>query len=191
MALAQPAEARIVYTPTNQRIVNGAPLDLNNDGRNDFVFYTSAGESTNTLRISPRHAKNLIWGTGRYASALNRAVTIDSNKKLQANHTSMCLLSVLKSRGPWRNVQNRYLGLKFYLKGEAHYGWARLSTEGCSATLTGYAYETVAGKAIKTGKTKGPDVHRAACDSRSAGPRSTWDAGWAVGISGRYSLRRL
>jgi hypothetical protein len=65
------------------------------------------------------------------------------------------------SRGSWVNVQNRYLGLKFNIKGRVHYGWARLSVQvqnlSITATLTGYAYETIAGKSIKAGNTKGPD----------------------------------
>ena len=63
------------------------------------------------------------------------------------------------SRGPWCNVTNRYLGLKFVIKGETHFGWARLNVT-CSglavnATLTGYAYETIADKGIFTGKEHG------------------------------------
>jgi hypothetical protein len=63
--------------------------------------------------------------------------------------------------GPWANVRNRYLGLKFYVKGKAHYGWARLSTGNYLdpwATLTGYAYETTPYKAIKAGQTKESDL---------------------------------
>lgn len=67
--------------------------------------------------------------------------------------------------GPWANngrgVKNRYLGLKFRLGGAFHFGWARLSVgkaaRGFTATLTGYAYETIPGKAIVAGATKGPD----------------------------------
>jgi len=63
------------------------------------------------------------------------------------------------TKGPWQNVSNRYLGLKFYIHGQAHYGWARLNVTvtnyGIYALLTGYAYETIANKAIVTGKTKG------------------------------------
>jgi len=75
-------------------------------------------------------------------------------------------------QGPWLNasgygkgVKNRYLGLKFLINGQAHYGWARLNLklEGnagkkITTILTGYAYETIANKAIITGKTKGPDA---------------------------------
>jgi len=65
-------------------------------------------------------------------------------------------------QGKWNNVQKRYLGLKFTIHGQTHFGWARLNTT-CNlykvdAVLTGYAYETVGNKPIITGKTKGPDV---------------------------------
>jgi hypothetical protein len=39
-----------------------------------------------------------------------------------------------------------------------HYGWTRLSVQAgnvyINATLTGYSYETIAGKSIKAGQTK-------------------------------------
>ena len=48
--------------------------------------------------------------------------------------------------------------MKFRIKGKVHYGWARLNVavgnSRISATLTGYAYETIAGKSIKAGQTK-------------------------------------
>jgi len=63
--------------------------------------------------------------------------------------------------GPWVNVKDRYLGLKFQIKGNTHYGWARLNVKvsktTITATLTGNAYETIPNKPIITGKTKGPD----------------------------------
>ena len=62
--------------------------------------------------------------------------------------------------------KNRYLGLQFVIKGQVHYGWARLTVTfspqkpaaGVLPILTGYAYETEPNKPILTGKTKGPDV---------------------------------
>ena len=68
--------------------------------------------------------------------------------------------------GPWMNngkgVKNRYLGIRFKIKGRFHFGWARLSvttqSTGFTATLTGYAYETVPRMPIIAGKTKGPDA---------------------------------
>ncbi len=73
-----------------------------------------------------------------------------------ASHTS------IRTSGPWVNVTNRYLGLKFKIDGKSHYGWARLDVKVLRkqrqiiATLTGYAYETIPNKAIIAGQTKGP-----------------------------------
>jgi hypothetical protein len=62
--------------------------------------------------------------------------------------------------GKWRDVNNRYLGLKFQIHGKTHYGWARLSVQlqqnfQITATLTGYAYEIIPGKGIRAGQTGG------------------------------------
>lgn len=67
--------------------------------------------------------------------------------------------------GPWANggkgVKNRYLGFKFKINGQFHYGWARLSVttpshSAYTATLTGYAYETTPNKGIVAGQENGP-----------------------------------
>ena len=66
--------------------------------------------------------------------------------------------------GAWANggkgVTNRYLGLKFKIGNQFHYGWARVTfktntSAGYNATITGYAYETIPGKAILAGATGG------------------------------------
>jgi hypothetical protein len=63
--------------------------------------------------------------------------------------------------GAWKNITREFLGLKFYINGQAHYGWARLNvtltqTGYVYALLTGYAYETVPNKPIITGQRRGP-----------------------------------
>jgi hypothetical protein len=70
---------------------------------------------------------------------------------------------------PWANggkgANNRYLGFKFKINGQFHYGWARLTVttnpnsqfSRFSATLTGYAYETIPNKDIVAGQESGPD----------------------------------
>src|SRR6202044_3187819 len=65
--------------------------------------------------------------------------------------------------GQWSYTRHRYLGLKFIVSGQVHYGWARVAVtldqnKEIVATLTGYAYETIPNKPIIAGKTKGPDV---------------------------------
>jgi hypothetical protein len=58
-------------------------------------------------------------------------------------------------------TKQAYLGLKFTIKGQVHYGWARLgyisANHPAKAKLTGYAYETIPNKPIVAGKTHGRD----------------------------------
>jgi hypothetical protein len=62
-----------------------------------------------------------------------------------------------ESFGPWADVTRRYLGLKFSISGQIHYGWARLNVTVAGvpyAALTEFAYETIPNKSIVTGATK-------------------------------------
>ncbi|HEV2380244.1 MAG TPA: hypothetical protein VG206_10670 [Terriglobia bacterium] len=65
-------------------------------------------------------------------------------------------------RGNWIHVVNRFLGLKFQINGETHFGWARLSvklalTKPVQALLSGYAYETEPNTPIIAGQEHGQD----------------------------------
>ncbi|HSZ02705.1 MAG TPA: hypothetical protein VK788_24635 [Terriglobales bacterium] len=192
LALAQPSEAKIVYTPANVQIVGKMNLDLNHDGIPDFEFcafgdsvsssYCSKQGGSRTLArkhlpspffddlsIFPANSHNEIWGHLTFrqspaAAALPAGVRIGSKGKFSPGHRLMATWGSASGQtyygGPWKNAQHRYLGLKFIIKGKVHYGWARLDIHWhpkISATLTGYAYETIPGKSIITGKTKGPD----------------------------------
>jgi len=169
LALRHPAEAKIIYTPTNVNVTNGLGLDLNNDGINEFTFATSnSGGRTFWVHVRPAYPNNLIWGTGGVgrsfgsASALPRGTAIRASTKLQAINTQMCWavysFRTHGTHGLWGSEKKRYLGLEFQINGKAHYGWARLSFSKCQGTLTGYAYETIPKKRIIAGRTKGPDV---------------------------------
>lgn len=182
LALSQPSEAEIVFTPTHQMVPRDGKLalDLNNDGITDFTFrnvVSSCGlqpgrlECSNFTRQSAsvygNSALNGVWAVGtRAASALPAGKRVGPAVKffnfgLMENCSTLNGLSE-GSYGPWLNVQNRYLGLAFTIAGHIHYGWARLTvtvTKGkCipeTVVLTGYAYETVAGKPIATGARSG------------------------------------
>ncbi len=174
LALAQPAEARIVYHRADRVLRCGrTPLDLNHDGVTDFYFvHTGCSSIISDLSITPngRAGRNLIWGytstfRGRgFASALKGGVKIHASKKLLSKRAFMIGCAPGPScDGPWYEMYyglEAYLGLKFDdLKGKTHYGWARVEVPISGGYwLTGYAYETVPNKPIITGKTKGPDV---------------------------------
>jgi hypothetical protein len=56
-----------------------------------------------------------------------------------------------RSCGPWRKVNDQYLGFKFSIDGKTHYGWARFNFAKFRGTLTGYAYETTPNTATPAG----------------------------------------
>ena len=171
LALVQPAEGRIVYTSAHQVINKSGVaynLDLNHDGKADFILWASSwcfsDFCMSQLIARPvRGSKGVegpsggsVWGS---AYALNRGSRIGPSRPFSAG--VMVAEWSGYFHGHWVNVKNRYLGLKFQIKGKTHYGWARLSVQAksqISATLTGYAYETIANKPIIAGKTNGPDV---------------------------------
>ena len=83
-------------------------------------------------------------------------------------------------RGQWVNVFNRYLGLKFQINGETHFGWARMSMkfsffQKSESVLNGYAYETQPNTPITAGQQHGEaDGVRIERDVQAEpGPRSS------------------
>ncbi len=187
LALGTPSEAEVVYTPAHQTIRPNTTieLDLNNDGIPDFVvkdidshsFFSTFGH----MSAQPAASQNAVWGhtvSGRaYASALLPNALVGPNGQFLPGAGLMADTSFLggarhkpghppasvSCTAPWANVMNRYLGFKFMISGEVHFGWARLSVV-CPkdhievlGLLTGYAYETVPNRPVLTGREKGQE----------------------------------
>lgn len=188
LASAQPMEAKIVYTPTHRQLLQNQSLnlDLNHDGTADFSlkFYRLASSSSgNRLVVSHLSVKGLgganavrTTGTRGFAAALGKGAIIGAGKRFSAgdhylascfSHATINGHTSHRSAGPWLNLRQGYLGVKFTIAGKIHYGWVRLthplvkfSCRGgnlAGTFLTGYAYETIPGKAIIAGATKGLD----------------------------------
>jgi hypothetical protein len=174
LALAQPSEAKIVYTPAHRVIgVNSSyDLDLNHDGIADFIFSNTisciSGYCTYRLSLDGAVAANRVvgyyHGTQVFFSALKRGARIGPRAPFKRYFGSMVeVIRTARSHvvGPWANTKSRYLGVKFDIKGKTHYGWARFNVTVQKTkivpVLTGYAFETIPGKAIIAGATKGPD----------------------------------
>ena len=174
LALATSAQAEVVYTPTYaslpvQTYPQGAgfPLDLNGDGIPDFKLVNSSFGHGGGALVRPANRINRVFGTGAVASAFQLGASIGSagpfaHRAPGEAATIMAFWSVSsggrRSSGPWQDAHNLYLGLKFFIGGEAHYGWARLSYHTSHMILTGYAYETVANKPITAGAESGDDA---------------------------------
>jgi hypothetical protein len=170
LALAQTSEAKIIYSKADQFIgTNGVyALDLNHDGAIDFLIKQRAA-GTEISWFASLGAKeafgNAIEGGNGLVAALYKGAPIGSHQQFIRNtYASGEVMFVggctgdegnCSSTGQWRNVKRRYLGLKFQIGGETHYGWARLNVSNFTGTLTGYAYETVVNKSIRAGQTSG------------------------------------
>jgi len=181
LALSQPAEGEIVVTHVNVAIC-GATVDLNNDGKPDFSFpcYQSFYEHTFYVKmmVAPLTGGKAVGGArksvGPYASALASGAKIGPSahfsssvgfEQLQVERSSggqsISTSSNYRLVGQWGNKGPKYLGVKFLINGQTHYGWIRMSVtrpnhhaSSLNGTITEFAYETTANKAITAGATK-------------------------------------
>jgi hypothetical protein len=221
LVLAPAANSRIIYTPAHHVI--GYPgsynLDLNNGGKTDVTIFetnhsTSEGGQVTHL-FAAAAANNLVkgypWftsiGSGlKFASALRPGQRIGGSQTRFGYGARETMAAARTSAGgtqsyaAWGNlplIPYRYLGVKFQINGKTHYGWARMivkvSGVKITATLTGYAYETIPNKTIIAGK-KSETGDRAELsqlpDSRNAnlGPASLGRL--AQGATGLAAWRR-
>jgi hypothetical protein len=100
----------------------------------------------------------VVVGNGPERSFQSQALPMDSSNSIYYFGGG----GTVNSFGAWgkgRRATGPYLGFKFLIDGEIHYGWARVNVQAnfldVSATLTGYAYESVANRPILTGFTQG------------------------------------
>lgn len=176
----RPADAKIVYTATNLTFVDQSfAVDVNNDGTSDFVFqfrygtdhYLSAAGVRGNAVVSGGQ-QNIRGVAHAVAAALAQGAVIGSVDKFIPTPQVMGAVYYNSDGGQtafYGNLTNKgivYLGLRFRIRGQEHYGWARLSVSipfgsgnlmypAITAHLTGYAYETVADRPILAGKTTG------------------------------------
>jgi hypothetical protein len=178
LALARASEAKIIYTKTHKVIGRDGvyPLDLNHDGVVDFlVLQATSGYQPFNALFAKEAAGNAVLGypgfeSGvNFASALKRGEWIGPPANPRQRFVTGGFLGEgmasffatdggTVSAGPWVGDKRAYLGLKFQIHGTTHYGWARLNVRAhprsIIATLTEYAYETIANKGIGAGQTR-------------------------------------
>jgi hypothetical protein len=184
LALAPHVEAEVVITrktipiPVNSYFFpppKPVLISLNNDGVNDFSFslYSFAYHSTRqSLDVRPLEGGAVVGktpepGAQSSASVLFRGAKIGpsahfsskgdcnieaENKWVNSSNSTTGFNTI----GNWgKNPSNTYLGVKFLIDGETHYGWVRLTVgsgpSGLSGTITAYAYETEPNKQILAG----------------------------------------
>jgi hypothetical protein len=155
LALAQPAEAKIVFTPAHKNIGASTLIDLNHDGIKDFrlslsrtqhcvggctttgMHHGTAFESTNALLAAYGVANaNQLYGQGKFVSALPAGVRVGPKSKFPGGNVMARANAINGTNesfsGAWAGtggvgVQHRFLGLKFKIHGKTHFGWARFN----------------------------------------------------------------
>lgn len=215
LALTQPAEARIVYTPAHVRLDAHTNsfynLDLNHDGVTDFTLYhntfqsPTSGYFSSGMTVSANSQKKSNGIVGKIISSRSCAAVLKAGEKV--GPSDRFVFGALMGRaygftgqtaffGPWahksRGVRDRYLGLKFLINGKSHYGWARIGVSGYPFTeiLTGYAYETIPGKAIIAGATDGPHDDKPAASLNTRIPAPATLGALTLGTPGLAIWRR-
>jgi hypothetical protein len=173
VSLAPPLLAEIIYTPANKSIgkSNGAswmPIDLNNDGIVDlsisaynFTSFSSGWHLFGDLgAFGVEGNQILVEGnylavpavTAQVIGPVSARVRFQQDGLMAEHRDSGNGFSTYHStKGLWLHATNRYLGVRFSINGETHYGWARFNAGAGYAQLTGYAYETIPDKPIPAG----------------------------------------
>ncbi len=165
--LAAPqAEAKVVYTATNTAVTTPVPIDLNHDGIADFELnFTQGIGHSFWLMVNPQVAGNSVRGQNGAAAAGFFGVPVGPGEKFTTNSyygrgvfmAGFFQYSVSNFFGPFANATNRFLGFKFSIAGQTHYGWARMTVTNDlrNVVLTGYAYETTPNTNIIEGHLSG------------------------------------
>lgn len=175
LALVQPAESEVVITKKSIPINVGkaVSIDLNKDGISDFEFSVTSFRTARSSHLNVKEiVKPLTGGAvvggplgalpGPYASALAHGAKIGPSAHFSGDQVTIQRLSAYdsgagRSYGNWSYYagKNLFLGVKFLIKGETHYGWIRLAVGPGRSTvpgnILGYGYETVANKRISAG----------------------------------------
>jgi hypothetical protein len=201
------AEAEVVYTPADIHVydsrtgVKSVSLDINNDGQPDFRFQALWGESFSsgndvvyqTMKVYGNVPSNQGLSTRGDKAALRIGAPIGPEGKFGPNPV-MAVCDDFNGRrfssGQWINVSSRYLGVKFQIDGETHYGWVRMNVNCNNATITGYAYETIANQPLRAGVL--PSANDSGLDPATPtapGPKATTLGALAAGALGLSAWR--
>jgi hypothetical protein len=165
------AQGHIVFTPAHLFLygigTTHLSIDLNHDGITDLdmtmtnIRYYGEGSdfaggtfwdrptADNSAILRPLAKGAVIGNSGMFDAG--RARLAWGRDVGHSGHGSY------STGGPWAgNSPNQYLGVRFLINGETHYGWIRMtvytSVNEVSTTVTGYAYNTVPNQSLKAGE---------------------------------------
>jgi hypothetical protein len=170
MVLAVPMEGKVVVTKANIPVNSTASLlpptflDLDHDGVADMELGRNGFASGGTFQVgivgSVFNGGAIVTPHG-YAAALRHGAGIGPSGKFGRSFTVELSGGTIGGQslhffGDWGgNPTNRFMGVKFLINGQTHYGWVRLQINtgkgDLEGTITGYAYETIPNKKLEAG----------------------------------------
>ncbi|MFC1668560.1 PEP-CTERM sorting domain-containing protein [Chlamydiota bacterium] len=156
---AKATHGAIIYTDlTPDVIIDGGDiyyLDLNDDSTIDFRIAHSSATYVSTYLIILDQNNNKI----AYNTSSSMAAALDASSYPAYFGMSPPIMADPPDEGQWIGVTDKYLGLKFQIGANWHYGWARLDVAdlggNCVGTLKDYAYDNTPDTPIHMGATGG------------------------------------
>jgi hypothetical protein len=180
LALAQPAEGQIIYTPVHKVTSHNSTIaiDFNNDGTIDLGLrqstYRTAAGLIYELKAVPTEGVGLLCSRFGCPAPLKGGAEIGPTREFKNIVEPLAGWATAYDGtlfGAWYLNINKYqfLGVKFLIQGEVHYGWVRLKADTWTGYLTGFAYETEANTPITAGDTGSADDGEAPAVSDNPG----------------------
>jgi len=193
---ASPAQAKVVYTPVSVTVSlsNTLVYDLNpaNAAVEPFQlvanFTSPASLYWNVISFNPKTSgARFVQGPGTNWSIapLPKGSPIGPGRKFGGSRGFVDTFGpygggTFKNHDGFKFGQTVYIGFKFQISGQTHYGWARVKVtfdqnklkDRLTCHLTGYAYETTPNMSIKAGQTSGPTTVENSALPQAASPTS-------------------
>ncbi|HEY7099692.1 MAG TPA: hypothetical protein VH437_23410 [Terriglobales bacterium] len=163
LAATPVSNAEVLFTPSNAVVQRSGPktlaIDIDHDGLADFTLGITHCLSFSfsfmipCLRAYTAAHSNQIAASSKWAAVLNKGAAITGHHSFIGNVKMTTYFGFL---GFWGNTANKFLGVRFLIAGEVHYGWigfrsVKAEYPAISATLAGWAYETVPNTPIIAG----------------------------------------
>lgn len=192
MLAASPAQAKVVYTPVNVTVsLSGiTQYDLNPAGAQTAPFQLAANFTSpaslywDTISFNPNTSgARFVKGAGTSWSIapLVKGAPIGPRRAFGGTRGFVATLGpygggTFNNHDGFKFGQTAYIGFKFLISGQTHYGWARVTLQYDAKTpkqrliahLSGYAYETIPNLPIRAGQTTGFTANADASEPQAA-----------------------
>ena len=196
-AQENPVHETILYTPANLSVfatnrTAHFSVDFTHGGYGNFSFAGGVSNFSNGSGHSTFYQSQVDWRGSALNHRLVKGMEIGPGENFQGEglmaeyvhsyHRTRDLKPAHSSCFGRFLAANFYMGVRFQVKGETHYGWIRFSSMKCYpvlGTITGYAYNMVPNAPIQAGQTRSGEAQ----SSQVAADRSLGQL--ALGSAGR------